>query len=114
MKKIVLGIIIFGFTLLMADNNYTLEKLNKEIQNSSKPTIVYFRKKSCISCKELESLILVDKKVQKLLKSFKFIKVDISNFKRFDKNQKMLKKFNLFGTPLMVFFNRKENISRIY
>ena len=109
MKKIVLWIMVmtFGLTTLMAnESNYTLESLTKEIKNSSKPTVVYFRKNSCASCDELEKYTFTNKSVQEILKNFTFIKVDVGDFNRLKENKKILKKFNLFGTPSMVFFDK--------
>lgn len=107
MKKIIIWIITLSFTMLMADGDYTLEKLNKEIKRSSKPTVVYFRKNSCASCEELEKYTLTDKKVKSLLENFTFLKIDVSDINRLEENKKMLKIFNIFGTPAMVFFDKK-------
>ena len=83
---------------------YTLNRLEDEIKNSDKPVIVDFGKKSCTACLELERITFKDKRVQELLKNFKFIKVDLTANTKDDKA--ILAKYELFGTPNIIFFNK--------
>jgi thiol:disulfide interchange protein DsbD len=82
---------------------YTIERLEKEIEASSKPVIVDFTKKSCAACKELDLITFSDAKVKDIMRNFTFIKVDLSDNTQDDKN--ILNKYELFGTPNIIFFD---------
>ncbi len=85
---------------------YSVERLLKEVALSNKPVVVDFGKESCTACKELELITFPNSMVKEELKNFTFIKVDLTNNSDDDKN--LLKKFELFGTPNIIFFS-KEN-----
>jgi len=109
MKKIVLLILLIMETTILTA--YNLKSLTKEIQESSKPVILYFRKDACVSCMELEQKTFSDKNVKKILKNFTLLKIDVTtlypkNTTREQENKKMLDNFKLFGTPSMIFFNK--------
>ncbi len=88
----------------IAKSGYSLEKLKKEIEASSKPVIVDFRKKSCAACDELEEFTFPNPAVKKELKRFTFITIDISN--QTEDEKALLKAYNLFGTPSIIFFDK--------
>jgi len=90
----------------VAQSGYSIAKLKKEVEASSKPVVVDFRKKSCASCDELEEYTFPDPAVQKELKRFTFITIDVTN--QTDDDKALLKEYNLFGTPSIIFFD-KEN-----
>jgi len=90
----------------VAQSGYSITKLKKEVEASSKPVVVDFRKKSCASCDELEEYTFPDPAVQKELKRFTFITIDVTN--QTDDDKALLKEYNLFGTPSIIFFD-KEN-----
>ena len=69
--------------------------------------VIDFRKKSCASCDELEAITFPDPDVAKELERFTFIKIDITE--NTDEDKAILKKYSLFGTPNIIFFD-KENI----
>ena len=83
---------------------YSIKRLEDEIKKSNKPVIVDFGKKSCTACSELEHITFQDSKVKELLKDFKFIKVDLTNNSKDDKE--ILSKYELFGTPNIIFFDK--------
>ena len=85
---------------------YSVERLMKEIKASSKPVVVDFGKDSCTACAELEHITFPDPKVKEQLKNFTFIQIDLTDNSEEDKA--LLKKFELFGTPNIIFFD-KEN-----
>jgi len=89
-----------------AKSGYSIAKLKKEIEASSKLVVVDFRKKSCASCDELEEFTFPDSAVQKELKRFTFITIDVTS--QTDDEKALLKKYGLFGTPSIIFFD-KEN-----
>ena len=87
-----------------AKNGYTIEKLKKEIEASDKLVLVDFRKKSCASCDELESFTFSDLTVKEELKRFKFITIDVTD--NTDDEKALMKKYNAFGTPSIIFFDK--------
>ena len=86
---------------------YSVERLMKEVAASGKPVVVDFGKESCTACLELEEITFPDPKVQKALKDFTFIKIDLTDNTPEDKE--LLKKYELFGTPNIIFFDKKNN-----
>ncbi|AKF25926.1 thiol:disulfide interchange protein DsbD [Sulfurovum lithotrophicum] len=83
---------------------YSIDRLLKEVAASDKPVVVDFGKDSCTACKELEEITFPNPKVQEALKNFTFIKVDLTDNTEDDKA--LLKKFELFGTPNIIFFDK--------
>ncbi len=86
---------------------YSVERLMKEVNASDKPVVVDFGKKSCTACTELEEITFPAAKVQEQLKNFTFIKIDLTD--NSDADQALLKKFELFGTPNIIFFDKENN-----
>ena len=83
---------------------YSVGRLMKEVEASSKPVVVDFGKASCTACLELEEITFPDPKVQEALKNFTFIKIDLTDNTEQDKE--LLRKYELFGTPNIIFFDR--------
>ena len=90
-----------------AKSGYSIAKLDKEIANSTKPVVVDFRKKSCASCDELEEFTFSDVAVQEELKRFTFITIDVTNGT--DDEKAIMKKYNIFGTPTIIFFDKEHH-----
>ncbi len=86
---------------------YSVERLMKEVRESEKPVVVDFGKKSCTACTELEEITFPDPRVQEHLKNFTFIKIDLTD--NTDADKALLKKFELFGTPNIIFFDKANN-----
>ncbi len=86
---------------------YSIERLMKEVKASSKPVVVDFGKDSCTACAELEHITFPDPKVKEQLKNFTFIQVDLTANSEEDKA--LLKKFELFGTPNIIFFDKNNH-----
>ena len=81
---------------------YSVARLMKEVKASDKPVVVDFGKDSCTACTELEMITFPDPKVQEQLKNFTFIKIDLTD--NSDDDKALLKEFELFGTPNIIFF----------
>ena len=81
---------------------YSVARLMEEVKASDKPVVVDFGKDSCTACKELEMITFPDPKVQEQLKNFTFIKIDLTD--NSDDDKALLKEFELFGTPNIIFF----------
>ncbi|RRS31139.1 MAG: thiol:disulfide interchange protein DsbD [Epsilonproteobacteria bacterium (ex Lamellibrachia satsuma)] len=86
---------------------YSVDRLMKEVKASSKPVVVDFGKRSCTACKELEEITFPDPKVKEQLKNFTFIQIDLT--KNTEDDKALLKKFELFGTPNIIFFDKENN-----
>ena len=84
---------------------YSVERLMKEVEASKKAVVVDFGKASCTACLELEEITFPNPEVQKELENFTFIKIDLT--KNSDDDKALLKKFELFGTPNIIFFDKK-------
>jgi thiol:disulfide interchange protein DsbD len=98
-------------TVLMSSEKdhrgYSVERLMQEVRASDKPVVVDFGKKSCTACTELEEITFPDPKVQAQLKNFTFIKIDLTD--NTDADKELLTKFELFGTPNIIFFDKNNN-----
>ncbi len=86
---------------------YSVERLMKEVKASDKPVVVDFGKDSCTACLELEEITFPHPLVQEQLKNFTFIKIDLTANN--DDDKALLKKFELFGTPNIIFFDKENN-----
>jgi len=86
---------------------YSIERLLAEVEASSKPVVVDFGKDSCTACTELEQITFPHPLVAVELKKFTFIKIDLTNNSKEDKA--LLKKYELFGTPNIIFFDKENN-----
>ncbi len=79
-------------------------ELEKTLANTDgKPVMLDFYADWCVACKELESLTFSDANIQQLLKNTLLLQVDVTNNTEAD--LALLKRFNLFGPPGIVFFN---------
>jgi len=83
---------------------YSIERLLKEIKDSDKPVVVDFGKDSCTACTELEEITFPDPRVKEQMKSFTFIKVNLTQNN--DADKALLKEYGLFGTPNIIFFDK--------
>jgi len=92
---------------IIAHRGYSIEKLLKEIKASSKPVVVDFRKKSCAACDELEEFTFPNPSVKEELKRFTFISIDVTAGTNDEKA--LMKKYHLFGTPNIIFFDKENN-----
>ena len=86
---------------------YSIERLLAEVAASEKPVVVDFGKDSCTACTELEMITFPAAQVQAELKDFTFIKIDLTDNTEDDKA--ILKKYELFGTPNIIFFDKNNN-----
>ncbi|MFK5976931.1 MAG: protein-disulfide reductase DsbD [Sulfurovum sp.] len=91
----------------LSHRGYSIARLQREVENSSLPVVVDFGKDSCTACIELEEITFPDEEVKKALKRFEFIKIDLTE--NSDEDKALLKKYELFGTPNIIFFDKKNN-----
>jgi thiol:disulfide interchange protein DsbD len=87
---------------------YSVERLLAEVAASAKegkPVVVDIGKDGCAACIELENITFPDPAVQKEMKRFTFIQIDIT--KNTPQEQAILKKYGLFGAPNILFYDSK-------
>ncbi len=93
-------------------NNFIVVKNLKELENvinsSSKPVMVDFSAKWCVSCKELEEKTFKDPRVMALFQNFTLVRADVTD--NTQEQKAMMKRYNVFGPPVMVFFDKNHNI----
>jgi len=85
--------------------SYSLSQLLHEIKSAKKPVIVDIGKENCAACTELANITFPDPRVKDAMKRFKFIQLDITKYTKDD--QEIMKHFNIFGAPNILFFNSK-------
>jgi thiol:disulfide interchange protein DsbD len=84
---------------------YTLQTLLEEIKKEKRPVVVDIGKDNCAACTELEEITFPNPKVKEAMKRFRFIQLDITKYTKDD--QAIMKHFDIFGAPNILFFNSK-------
>ena len=82
-----------------------IKELDLAIKNSSKPVMLDFYADWCISCKEMEHLTFSDENVKKKLAGFTLLQADVTENN--DDDKALLKRFNLFGPPGIIFWTKE-------
>ena len=83
-------------------------------QANGKTVMLDFYADWCISCKEMERYTFTDAKVQAKLKNIVLLQIDVTANN--DEDKALLKRFELFGPPAILFFDaqgREQNVHRI-
>ena len=90
---------------------HSIQELNMMVAHSKKPIMIDFWATWCVSCIEFDKVTFKDKLVLNELSKYTLLKVDVSKNTKEDKE--LMKRFNLFGPPAMIFFhNGKEDKSK--
>ena len=83
---------------------HSLSELDAAIQKANgKRVMLDFYADWCTACKEMEKLTFSDAKVQNALKNVVLLQADVTANN--DNDQALLKRFNLFGPPGIIFFD---------
>ncbi|MDN7590677.1 protein-disulfide reductase DsbD [Burkholderia seminalis] len=82
-------------------------ELDTLLKTSGKPVMLDFYADWCVSCKEMEHLTFTDARVQARLAQLHLVRADVTANNPDD--QALLKRFNLFGPPGIIFFDRSGN-----
>ncbi len=80
-----------------------IAQLKEAVKNSKKPVMLDFSADWCAACKELEHNTFSNQKVEKLMSNFTLLRADVTQNSNEDKA--LLKKFNLFGPPALIFYD---------
>ncbi len=84
----------------------SVAELNQQIENAAgKPVMLDFYADWCVSCKEMEALTFSDINVQSMLRDTVVLQADVTENNADD--QALLKHFNLYGPPGIIFFDDK-------
>lgn len=82
----------------------SLAELDARLAKADKPVMLDFYADWCVSCKELEKFTFPDPAVSKALQGFIVLQADVTN--NTDEDKALLKRFQLFGPPGIIFFDR--------
>ncbi|WP_174911069.1 protein-disulfide reductase DsbD [Burkholderia diffusa] len=82
-------------------------ELDALLKTSGRPVMLDFYADWCVSCKEMEHLTFTDSRVQARLAQLHLVRADVTSNNPDD--QALLKRFNLFGPPGIIFFDRNGN-----
>ncbi|AIO40445.1 cytochrome C biogenesis transmembrane region family protein [Burkholderia cenocepacia] len=82
-------------------------ELDTLLKTSARPVMLDFYADWCVSCKEMEHLTFTDSRVQARLAQLHLVRADVTANNADD--QALLKRFNLFGPPGIIFFDRNGN-----
>ncbi|GAB7521877.1 protein-disulfide reductase DsbD [Paraburkholderia sp. 2C] len=79
-------------------------QLDQAVKTAAQPAMLDFYADWCVSCKEMEKFTFSDPRVNARLKQLKLLRADVTANNIDD--QALLKRFNLFGPPGIIFFNQ--------
>ncbi|WP_109478337.1 protein-disulfide reductase DsbD [Paraburkholderia sp. C35] len=82
----------------------TSGQLDEAVKTAAQPAMLDFYADWCVSCKEMEKFTFSDPRVQAKLKQMNLLRADVTANNADD--QGLLKRFNLFGPPGIIFFDR--------
>ncbi len=132
---LIASILLFGLTLQkinMSDNEsisnttkpnhvsvlpfkqiQSLDNLSRELnQRDNKIIMLDFYADWCVSCKEYEKLTFSNPKVKEHLNEYSLLQVDVTQNNA--KHKALLKHFNLYGPPAILFFDKQHNELRTF
>ncbi len=81
----------------------SVDELDAALRSAGRPVMLDFYADWCVSCKEMEHFTFSDPRVRAKLDRVLLLQVDVTSNSAQDKE--LLKRFNLFGPPGIVFFD---------
>lgn len=81
----------------------SLADLEEILRTSNRPVMLDFYADWCVACLEMEKFTFIDPQVISQMKSWRLLQVDVTQNTPLDRE--LMKKFDLFGPPAMVFFD---------
>ena len=79
-------------------------ELDQAVKTAAQPAMLDFYADWCVSCKEMEKFTFSDPRVHAKLQQLHLLRADVTANNTDD--QALLKRFNLFGPPGIIFFDR--------
>ncbi len=79
------------------------EQLDQAVKTAAQPAMLDFYADWCVSCKEMEKFTFSDPRVRARLQQLNLLRADVTANNTND--QTLLKRFNLFGPPGIIFFD---------
>ena len=86
-------------------SNQELDQALVQAKAQGKTVMLDFYADWCVSCKEMEKLTFTDKHIGSRLAEITLLQADVTA--NSDDDKALLKRFNLFGPPGMIFFDRQ-------
>jgi thiol:disulfide interchange protein DsbD len=86
-----------------------LEQALAQAKAQGKPVMLDFYADWCVSCKEMEKFTFTDDHIHARLATIVLLQADVTA--NSDEDKALLKRFNLFGPPGMIFFDLNSNES---
>ncbi|MBC8749073.1 MULTISPECIES: protein-disulfide reductase DsbD [Paraburkholderia] len=80
------------------------DQLDQVVKTATQPAMLDFYADWCVSCKEMEKFTFSDPRVRAKLKQMKLLRADVTANNTDDRA--LLKRFNLFGPPGIIFFDQ--------
>ncbi len=96
-------IIAPNLSFTVVQSTAELKQVLAKAQLDQRPVLLDFYADWCISCKEMEHLTLSNPAVIQALGKFNLVQADVT--KNTPESQALLKQFNLFGPPAILFFD---------
>ena len=91
----------------------SLDDLSRELnQRDNKMVMLDFYADWCVSCKEYEKLTFSNTKIKEHLAAYTLLQVDVTQNKA--EHTALLKHFNLYGPPAILFFDKQHNEERTF
>lgn len=91
---------------------HSVQELEQRVKAAGRPVMLDFYADWCVSCKEYEQFVFTDPAVRAELQGMLLLQADVTDNRKED--VALLKKFDLFGPPGIVFFNaRGELLPRV-
>ncbi|NYT65347.1 protein-disulfide reductase DsbD [Alcaligenaceae bacterium] len=84
-------------------NVATVDELDTLLANTTQPVILDFYADWCVSCLEMEKFTFTDPGVAQRMSEFLLLQADVT--KNTPADRELLKRFNLFGPPGIIFFD---------
>jgi thiol:disulfide interchange protein DsbD len=83
----------------------TVAELEARLAAADRPVMLDFYADWCVSCKEMEKYTFTDARVAAQMRRMTLLQVDVTA--NSDADKALLKRFNLFGPPGIIFFDRQ-------
>jgi thiol:disulfide interchange protein DsbD len=83
----------------------SVEELERALAGASAPVLLDFYADWCVACKEMEKLTFSEARTSAEMSKMRLIQVDVTANN--DQDRALMKKFDLFGPPGMILFNKE-------